>query len=102
AALLQQLDQLERRRLAIVVDVGFVREAEDEDARAEDALAVAVDRLHDPVDDVARHRRVHFAGELDEARPRAELRGAPGEIKRIERNAVTAEARAGIKGHEAE
>ena len=48
------------------------------------------------------HRRIHFAGELDEARGEIVFASLPGQIVRIDRDAVAAEAGAGIKGHEAE
>src|SRR5207244_5892642 len=63
--------------------------------------------LHDAlpicaVDHVARHRGVDLTGQLDEAGPRSVLRRFPGQIERIERDAVAAEAGTGIERHEAE
>ena len=51
-------------------------------------------RLGDEVDDVARHREVDVAGELDEAVDEVELAGPPGQVVRVDRDAVAADARA--------
>ena len=51
---------------------------------------------------MARHRHVDVAGELDEPVHEPELARSPGEIVRIDRNAVTAHSRTGPEGHEPE
>ena len=56
--------------------------------------AALVERLGDEVDDVARHREVDVAGELDEAVDEVELARPPGEVVRVDRDAVAADARA--------
>ena len=56
--------------------------------------AAVVERLGDEVDDVARHREVDVAGELDEAVDEVELARPPGQVVRIDRDAVAADARA--------
>ena len=66
------------------------------------ALLAVVERGGDGVDDVIGHRGVHFAGQLDEAGGEIVFARFPGKIVRIDRDAVAAEAGAGIKGHEAE
>ena len=65
------------------------------------ALAV-VERLGDEVDDVARHREVDVAGELDEAVDEVELARAPRQVVRIDRDAVPADAGPGRELHEPE
>ena len=93
ALLAQQLDDLQRRRLARVVDVGLVGHADDEDVRAAQRLGLAVERPRDLLAAVVRHVLVDLAGELDELRVEVELPRAPREVERVERDAVPAEAR---------
>ena len=66
------------RRVAGVADVRLEGHAEDADLGALERPAAVVERLGDEVDDVARHREVDVAGELDEAVDEVELAGAPG------------------------
>ena len=101
-ALLEQIQEDVARGLAVVVHVGLVGQAEDEDLAALDRLAVVVERLRDAVHDMLRHGGIDFARQLDEARVLAVFAGFPREIKRIDRDAVAAESRAGIEGHETE
>ena len=103
AGVLEQPDQLDRRRLARVGDVRLVRDAEDEDLRAgERALARVVQRLGDDRPAEVRHRLVDLPGELDELRVEAELARLPREVEGVDRDAVAAEPGAGLEGHEAE
>ena len=83
-----------RRRVAGVADVRLEGDAEDPDLRALERPAAVVERLGDEIDDVARHREVDVAGELDEAVDEVELAGPPGQVVRIDRDAVAADARA--------
>src|SRR5581483_6551622 len=78
------------------------RHTVDVDARAVDRLADAVQRVADAIDDEVRHRRVDVAGELDETAFEPALARLPRQIERVDRNAVPAEAGAGIERHEAE
>src|SRR5262249_2559973 len=52
--------------------------------------------------DIVWHGRVDLAGQLDEARGDAVLASDPGEVKRVDRNAVPAQPRPRIEGLEAE
>ena len=54
--------------------------------------------MHHLVDHRVRHLAVDVAGQFDEPRLDAELLGLPGQIERIDRNAVPAQAGAGVKG----
>src|SRR5581483_1647844 len=47
---------------------------------------------------VIRHGHVDFAGELDEAGAEVKLLGLPGEVERINWDAVSAQARSGVEG----
>src|SRR3989337_2643760 len=53
--------------------------------------------LHYPAYDIVRDIRVYIPGKLYKAGGEIELAGLPGEIKRVNGYAVTAEARARIK-----
>ena len=61
-----------------------------------------VERLRQALHHHGRHGRVDLAGELDEARVQAVFARLPGEIERVDRDAVPAEPRPRIEGHEAE
>ncbi len=95
--LAQQLDDGERGRLAQVVDVALVGQPQHQDARAVQAFLVLVQRQRGLLDHIVGHVGVDFARQLDEARAEVELLGLPGEIKRVDGDAVPAESRAGIK-----
>ena len=103
ARVLEEADQLDRRRLARVRDARLVRDAEDEDLRAlQRALALVVQRLRDDRAAEVRHRLVDLPRELDELGVEAELARLPREVEGIDRDAVTAEAGPGLERHEAE
>ena len=61
-----------------------------------------VESRGDGVHDVIGHGGVDFAGQLDEARGEIEFARLPGKIIRIDGDAVSAKAGAGVEGHEAE
>ena len=102
ALVLQELDELVRRRLAVVIDVLLVGEAEHEDAGALDALAGVVERVGHLADDVPRHAGVDLAGQFDEPRPHAVLGRLPRQVEGVERDAVAAEAGARVERRESE
>ncbi len=95
-------DDLECGRLADIVDVALVGHAEDENVRSADGLPDVVQKDHRAFDNVVRHLVVHIAGEFDESRCEVVLLGLPGQVERIQRDAVPAEPRPGIEGHEPE
>ena len=80
--------------LRAIANVGLEGDAEDADPGPPHGPAVLVEGLGDEVDDVAGHGEVDVAGELDEAVDEVELAGAPGEVVRVDRDAVAADARA--------
>ena len=103
AARLKEFDQLQRRALAHVVDVLFVGQADKQDRGPRQTFPkMLVERRDHSSDHVGRHARVDLAGELDEAGCDVEFARLPGEVKRIDRDAMPAEARAWVKWHEAE
>ena len=89
AALRQQLEDVERRRLAQVVDVALVGDADHVHARAVDRLLLRVQRIDDPLHHELRHRAVDDAGQLDEARLEVVLL-APSTTGRTDRSGCSA------------
>ena len=67
--------------------------------RAFERFRMVVQRVLDFVDDEVGHLPVDISSEFNESSLDAGLLGLPGEIKRIDGNAVAAKARAGIKRH---
>ena len=82
------------RRVARIAHVGLEGDAEHADAGAVHRPAAVVEGRRHQVDDMARHGQVDVAGQLDEAIDEVELAGAPGEVVRIDRDAVAADPRA--------
>ncbi len=68
-------DDLGGGRVPGIAHVGLEGDTEDRDPRTLDRLAPVVERLGHQVDDVAGHREVDVARELDEAVDEVELRG---------------------------
>src|SRR5206468_11679567 len=89
-------------RLAQVVDVSLVREAEEQNAAAVEWLLARIEGLGETVHDPLRHGCVDLAGQLDKARVLSVLAGFPSEVKRIDRDAMSTQARPWIKRHEPE
>lgn len=100
--LLEQGDDIQCWRLTDIVDVGLVRDADDENVGALDTLLLFVECGSDLVDDMLRHGGVDLTGELDEARLVIEGLHLPGEVVRIERDTVATDAGSGIEGHKTE
>src|SRR5581483_11680262 len=59
-------------------------------------------RRHRLLDHAARHRRVDLAGQLDEAGGDVVFARLPGQVERVDRDAVAAEPRARVERHVAE
>ncbi len=103
AAPFEELHQTKRRAFPRVLDVLLVGDADDEHPRpVEAAPALRVERQGEPLHHVGRHGGVDLAREFDEARRPVELPGLPGEVERVDRHAMPAEAGTGVEGHEAE
>src|SRR6185503_14453776 len=98
--LLEEVHQVVRWRFAVIIHVRFVCETQQEHATAIDGLAFGVERLADTINDVLRHGGIDFASEFNETSVLTILTRLPSQVKRINRNAVTAQTRAGIKWHE--
>ena len=102
ALLLQQFDDGERRRLAQIVDVFLVRDAQNQHLRSVDGLLLLVERGDGRRDHVVGHGHVDLARQFDETRVEVELLCLPREIKGIDGNAVSAQTRPGIERMKAE
>ena len=72
------------------------------DLRAAHGLGVVVERAGDLLDAEVRHRLVDLARELDELGRHVELARPPGQVERVDRQAVPAHAGARVEAHEAE
>ena len=100
AALFEQFHDLQSRAFAHVVDILFVGDPDDEHPRPLDgATAPFAQRADQLADDVARHCGIDFAGEFNEPGGEIELARFPGQVERVDRDAVTAETGPGIKRH---
>ncbi len=89
----QAREDVRCRRGPGILDVRLERDAEDADLRAAERPAPRVERLRHEVHDVARHLEVDVAGQLDEAVGEVELACPPGQVVRVDRDAVPADAR---------
>src|SRR5574337_2203720 len=98
----QQFHDPQRRRLANVVNVPLVSDAEHQDSGAVQRLAMLVERSCYRLRNVVRHGGVDLAGEFNEAGGKVVLLRLPRKIKWINRNAVSTEPRAWIEGRKAE
>ena len=95
-------DQLERGAFAHIINVGLVGEAEHQDSASADGLTLIVEGPAHALHHVLGHLVVDFAGKFDEARGHAHLACFPSEVEGVDRDAVAAEAGAGVEGLEAE
>src|SRR5579864_959464 len=102
AFFLEQLDDGQRRRFAQVVNILFICDAQDQDFRSVQSFAVAIQSRCRRRHHVVRHVQVDFARQFNEASVEVVLLSFPGKIERVDRNAVTAESRSGIKRMETE
>src|SRR2546428_5345823 len=91
---------LERGRLAGVAHAALVGHAEGEDAGPVQAAPAVVERVGYHGHRVRRHRPVDLVGQVDEARLVATGPQLPRQVDRIDADAVTADAGAGVEGHE--
>ena len=102
ALLLQLLDDAQRRALAVVVDVLFVSNTQHQHLRAVHRLfGAAVQELCGAVDAVFRHLVVNHHRAFDHRGVEAVLSGFPGEVVRVQRDAVSAQTRSRIERLEA-
>ena len=80
------------RGLAVVIDVRFVSNAEEENLGALDRLAVVIKRIGNAGNHIVRHGGIDLAREFNETGVLLVFAGLPGQVKGINRNAVSAEA----------
>ena len=96
----QPLDDRQRRRLPPVRRPGLVAEPEDEDPAVAHRQPVAVEQHHDPRHDVVGHVLVDVVRQLDEPERLAEpALHPPRQVRRVDRQAVSADARPGREPH---
>jgi len=102
AEVVELVDDREGRGFAGVADVFLVGDAQDENLGAHELFFLGVEAVTDEVYDMGAHVFVDEARLVDEARDHAELLGPVGEVERVQRDAVAADAGARVMGHEAE
>lgn len=100
--LLEFRDDVDGGRLAHVGDVRLVCGADHEHVGGGKRGAVVVELFDDSVDHVLGHLAVDRVCEVDEPRVDVVLVGLPGEIERVDWDAVAAQARARVERHETE
>jgi hypothetical protein len=100
AALLEALHDLQRRALAHVLDIRLVGHADQQDLRtAQSHAGSAVQGFRRALQHIERHAAVDLAGKLDEACAHTKLARFPGQVERIDRDTVAAQAGTGIEWH---
>ena len=92
AFVLKFLHEHVTRGLAVVIDVRFVSHAEEENLGALDRLAVVIERVGNAGNHIVRHGGIDLAREFNETGVLLVFAGLPGQVKGINRNAVSAEA----------
>jgi len=97
----QQVHQVVGGRLALVIHVGFVSQADDQDFAAFEGLAVVVEGFYGAGDNVFGHTGIDFAGQLNEAGGLSVFAGFPGEVERVNGDAVAAEPGTRVERHKA-
>ena len=102
AALLEEVEQHVAGRLAVVVYVRLVGQANDENLAAVEGFFLRVERLLQTMHHIHRHGGVHLAGQLDELGVLPILACLPREVEWINRDAMPAKTGAGIESHVAE
>ena len=101
AARAEPLEQLEGRRLAHVLDARLVGDAHDHHAGAADRDALVRQVADRPIDDLARAAGDALHGALQDRGGRPLAAQLPQQVVRIARDAVAADADAGVERHEA-
>src|SRR4051812_46373797 len=102
AALTELFNDSERRRLAQVIDVLLVGQAEHENAGTIESFLVLVQCGDDRLDDELGHGFVYLPGQLDEASMKIPLLRFPTQVKGINGNAMATQSRPWIERLETE
>src|SRR5581483_12219289 len=97
----QLVYDVERGRFPDIIYVPFVCYSEDVNVGVPYRLRMVVQRSLDLLHNEIRHVAIDISGQLDEAGFQAGLFGFPGEVERIDRDAMTAKTRTRIERHEA-
>src|SRR6266849_1316195 len=98
----QQICEGDAGRLADVRRVLLVRDAKHGDVSAVEGLVLLVEQAVDSAQNVLRHAGVDASGQLDELGVDVHLAGLPGQVERIDRNAMSAQTRPRLEWHVAE
>src|SRR6266581_2640995 len=101
AAFAEQVHQDVTGRFAVIVDIRLVCQSEDENFGATNRFLLGIERISHAMYHMLRHLGVDLASQFNETRMFTVLARLPCEIERIDRDAVTAQTRTWIEGHEA-
>src|SRR5207253_3749407 len=102
ALFLEQLHDFECRTLTQIVDVALVRNTQHEYTRSLQSFADLIQYVAGLTNHPLWHFRIHVARDFDHSSLELQRAHLPGEVMRIERDAVTAKTGARSKFHEAE
>ena len=100
--LLQQFDDCQRWRFAEIVDILLICHPQDQNFRSVDGLSALVQGLAYAIHHVIGHVQVDFAGEFNKPRAEIEFLGLPGQIKRIDWDAMASQPRPRVERLESE
>ena len=98
---LQKFDDGEGRRFAQIIDIFLVSHAQDEHASSVHRFLMLVQRSADGGKHVIRHVGIDLSRQFNEAGAEVPFLGLPGQIERIDGDAVSAQAGSGIEGMKA-
>src|SRR5262245_64060686 len=98
---LQELNDIESRRLTNIVDVLLIGYSENVYSRAFHRLATIVERVLHLLDNEHRHLAIDVTGQLDKPSLDSRLPRLPRQVVRIDRYAVAPQPRPWIERHKA-
>jgi glycosyltransferase involved in cell wall biosynthesis len=93
---------LGRRRVPLIPDIRLEGHSDDSHLRPFERTATIVEGFGDEIDDVARHGDVDISRQFDEPIDEVELPRPPGQVVRVDRDAVATDAGTGRELHEPE
>src|SRR5262245_13073810 len=100
SACLQQVDDRQSGAFSRVVDILLVGDPNDQDPRLRKGEpSLGIQHLRHSTNNIVWHCRVDLAGKFNEACVDSVFARLPGEIERIDGNAMSAEARARVESH---
>ena len=102
AFLLEQVHDLHGRRFPVIIHVLLVRDPQYQDFGAVQGPVLVAQGPGRPLHHEIGHRAVDVPGQFDKPGGKVIFPGLPGQVKRVDGDAMTPQARTGIKGLEPE